>query len=64
MTGSVVMFIIEISRFQGFGHILELVPKAESVIKLSAVCMLCFKNASYTKRLSSDTKVRCLYFCS
>lgn len=42
---------------QPFGTILDLVPKAESVIKLKAVCMMCFKDAAFTKRLGSETKV-------
>lgn len=42
---------------EGFGSILELVPKAESVIKLTAVCMQCFRDAAYTKRKSADTQL-------
>ncbi|XP_047001915.1 thymidine kinase, cytosolic-like [Schistocerca americana] len=40
-----------------FGEVLSLVPLAESVIKLTAVCMVCYGEASYTKRTSSDQKV-------
>ena len=43
--------------FQGFGNILNLVPLAESVIKLNAVCMNCFKDAAFTKRLGAEKKV-------
>jgi len=39
----------------GFGNILNLVPLAESVIKLTAVCMICFQDASYTQRTSQET---------
>ncbi|XP_053489931.1 thymidine kinase, cytosolic isoform X1 [Ictalurus furcatus] len=40
-----------------FGNILNLVPLAESVVKLNAVCMQCFKEASYTKRLGAEQEV-------
>ncbi|KAJ9578973.1 hypothetical protein L9F63_024919 [Diploptera punctata] len=39
----------------GFGTILNLVPLAESVVKLSAVCMICFKDAAYTKRIDHES---------
>ena len=42
---------------KGFANILELVPLAEHVIKLTAVCMICFENGSYTKRISEDKEV-------
>lgn len=42
---------------QGFGNILNLVPLAESVVKLNAVCMHCYKDAAFTKRLGSEKKV-------
>lgn len=38
-----------------FGHVLELVPLSESVVKLSAVCMVCFADAAFSKRLGSET---------
>lgn len=41
----------------GFGEILKLVPLAESVVKLQAVCMKCFSNASFTKRTSNEKTV-------
>lgn len=40
-----------------FGPILNLVPMAESVVKLKAVCMVCFKDAAFSKRLGSETEV-------
>lgn len=40
-----------------FGNILQLVPLAEHVIKLTAVCMNCYKEAAYTKRKGSETAV-------
>uniref|UniRef100_A0A8C0VFG2 Thymidine kinase n=1 Tax=Cyanistes caeruleus TaxID=156563 RepID=A0A8C0VFG2_CYACU len=42
---------------QAFGSILNLVPLAESVVKLNAVCMECFREASYTKRLGAEQEV-------
>lgn len=42
---------------QAFGSILHLVPLAESVVKLNAVCMECFREASYTKRLGAEREV-------
>ncbi|XP_075231529.1 thymidine kinase, cytosolic-like isoform X2 [Lycorma delicatula] len=41
----------------GFGNILSLVPLAESVVKLTAVCMSCFREASYTKRIGLEKEV-------
>ena len=43
--------------FQGFGNILNLVPIAEHVTKLTAVCMNCYSEASFTKRKGSEKKV-------
>lgn len=40
-----------------FGKILQLVPLAESVVKLNAVCMSCFNDASFTKRISNEKEV-------
>ncbi|XP_067045316.1 thymidine kinase, cytosolic-like [Acropora muricata] len=40
-----------------FGPILKLVPLAESVVKLSAVCMHCYRDAAFTKRLGAEKKV-------
>ncbi|XP_065217167.1 thymidine kinase, cytosolic-like [Planococcus citri] len=37
-----------------FGKILQLVPIAESVVKLNAVCMTCFSDASFTKRTTNE----------
>jgi len=41
----------------GFGDILQLVPLAESVIKLTAVCMVCFGEAAFTKRKGHEKEV-------
>uniref|UniRef100_A0A671L906 Thymidine kinase n=1 Tax=Sinocyclocheilus anshuiensis TaxID=1608454 RepID=A0A671L906_9TELE len=45
-------------QLSAFGNILNLVPLAESVVKLNAVCMQCFKEAAYTKRLGAEQEVR------
>ncbi len=39
-----------------FGSICELVPLCEEIVKLSAVCKLCFNDASFTMRLVSEEK--------
>jgi len=43
-------------RKQKFGEILNLIPLAESVTKLSAICMSCAKEAAFTKRICDDVK--------
>lgn len=40
-----------------FGKILQLVPIAESVVKLSAVCVSCFGDASFTQRITGEEEV-------
>jgi thymidine kinase len=40
-----------------FGTILGLLPLAESVTKLNAVCQYCNKEAAFTKRLGSETEI-------
>ncbi|GFO38103.1 thymidine kinase [Plakobranchus ocellatus] len=57
--GKVVIVAALDGTFQkkGFGDILNLVPIAESVIKLNAVCMSCFGEGSFTKRKGSEKKV-------
>ncbi|KAJ1128806.1 hypothetical protein NDU88_007181 [Pleurodeles waltl] len=42
---------------KAFGNILSLVPLAESVVKLNAVCMECYREASYTQRLGAEKEV-------
>lgn len=41
----------------GFGNFLNLVPLAENVVKLTAVCMHCYGEAAFTQRLGSETEV-------
>jgi len=40
-----------------FQNILNLVPLAEDVTKLQAVCMSCFKDAAFSKRISNEDGV-------
>jgi hypothetical protein len=40
-----------------FQEILSLVPLAEEVTKLQAVCMVCFKDAAFSKRISNEDGV-------
>jgi thymidine kinase len=42
---------------EGFGDILNLVPLAESVIKLNSICVNCTKEAAFTKRKGLETKI-------
>lgn len=42
---------------KGFGEILNLVPLAEHIVKLTAVCMNCYNDASFTKRKGFETQV-------
>lgn len=57
--GKVVIVAALDGTFQrkGFGSILELVPLAESVTKLTAVCMMCYADGSFSKRIGSETAV-------
>lgn len=41
----------------GFDNILALVPFANNVDKLSAICMSCGRNASFTKRISEEDEI-------
>ncbi|QDJ95080.1 thymidine kinase [Hypsugopox virus] len=40
-----------------FGNILNLIPIAEEVIKLSSVCTICGESASFSKRISNETEI-------
>lgn len=42
---------------EGFPNILKLLPLSESIIKLMAVCMVCYREAAFTKRIGSETAV-------
>lgn len=58
-SGKIVIVAALDGTFQkkGFGDILNLVPLAESVIKLSAVCMTCNSEGSFTKRKGQEKEV-------
>lgn len=39
-----------------FGEICNLIPLSESVTKLTAICMRCQKDASFSKRITKETE--------
>lgn len=43
-----------------FGSVLTLMPRAERITKLSAVCKLCCKEASFTRRTTADTALEAI----
>ncbi|XP_045144754.1 thymidine kinase, cytosolic-like [Echinops telfairi] len=50
----IVVALDETFQKKAFESILNLVPLAESMVKLTAVCMECFREAAYTKRLGAE----------
>jgi thymidine kinase len=40
-----------------FQNVMELIPLSENVVKLNAVCMTCFRDAPFSKRLGTETEV-------
>jgi len=40
-----------------FGDILSLIPLSESVVKLNAVCMKCYADAAFSKRIGAEKAV-------
>lgn len=42
---------------KGFGNILNLLPVAEKVVKLSAVCVYCTSEAHFTQRIVESQEV-------
>ena len=57
--GCIVIVSALSSDFQrkGFPRIIELIPKAEELIRLHAVCFVCKKEASFTKRTTSSEEL-------
>jgi thymidine kinase len=49
---------------KGFDNVMGLIPLAEHVVKLNAVCMSCFEEGSYSKRISDDQEVFSKRFCA
>jgi len=58
-TGKIVVIAALDGTFQRkpFGSVLSLIPMAEKVTKLSAVCMICYKDAAFTKRLGAELDI-------
>lgn len=44
-------------RMEGFPNIINLIPKAERVIKLSSICNICGNDAFFSKRLTSEKEI-------
>ena len=42
---------------KAFGNIVNLIPLAEKVSKLSAVCVYCAKEAAFTKRVTESQEI-------
>eukprot|EP00397_Hematodinium_sp_SG-2012_P066635 GEMP01100526.1.p1 GENE.GEMP01100526.1~~GEMP01100526.1.p1 ORF type:complete len:200 (+),score=27.63 GEMP01100526.1:140-739(+) len=42
---------------KAFDDVLQLIPMADFAVKLTAVCAMCFDEAPFTQRLTSETKV-------
>lgn len=42
------------SKAQPFGHVLQIIPLAEEVVKLSGICYGCGKEAHFSKKLDLD----------
>ncbi|XP_025081411.1 thymidine kinase, cytosolic-like [Pomacea canaliculata] len=42
---------------KAFGDILNLVPVAENVTKLSAICAICYQSAAFTRRKTKENEV-------
>ena len=45
-------------RREPFLNLLKLIPYANKVKKLNAICMKCFNKASYTKRISEEMEIK------
>jgi thymidine kinase len=43
-----------------FGRVLECIPMAEEVVKLTAVCVGCASPAAFTRRIINNTEIKCV----
>ena len=42
---------------EGFGNVLNLLPVAEQVTKLNAICHHCMRDAAFTKRIGTEKEI-------
>ena len=59
--GKIVIVACLDSTYQrrSFGPVCELLPLAETVVKLKAVCMVCFGEAAFSKRTVANSQGGC-----
>jgi len=43
-------------RREPFGQVCQLIPKAENIVKLKAVCMFCQRDAVFSCRITRETE--------
>lgn len=57
--GKIVIVAALDATFQrkAFGDILNLLPIAEKIIKLSAVCVVCASDAAFTQRMTTSNEI-------
>ncbi|UQI50153.1 thymidine kinase C-termius end [Lumpy skin disease virus] len=57
--GKIIIIAALDSTFQRkeFNDILKLIPLSEKVTKLNAVCMECYKDAAFSKRITKEKEI-------